>query len=152
MLKRGIEPRRRKSLLPYEEKSATNRQSAMFRYVYLGDRCMSRIGSKTVKLNTPWLSLDCGLWRPRTGCAKYLNASSKRNVCLYCSQKSPPPPPPPPQNNLQREKTFQSPGCPDSTSLWTGLWSSGELGRGKSENRETESLFTGYDSNEWYIF
>ena len=151
MLKRRIEPRRRKSLLPYEEKSATNRQSAMFCYVYLGDRCMSRIGSKTVKLKKPWLSLDCGLWRPRTGCAKYLNASSKRNVrervCIVPKNL----PRPPPNFFFKREKTFQSPGCPDSTSLWTGLWSSGELGRGKSENWETESLFTGYDSNEWYI-
>ena len=55
LMKRRIEPRRRKSLLPCEKKSGTKAIHHV-RYVYLGDRCMSGVGCN--RQDEP---LDCGL-------------------------------------------------------------------------------------------
>ena len=78
LMKRRIEPRRRKSLLPCEKKSGTKAIHHV-RYVYLGDRCMSVLVA-TVKKNQ-WTA-DFELWIPYRLCKLEILGMRYRSVML----------------------------------------------------------------------
>ena len=116
MLKRGIE-------LSYLTRRSQQLRQSTIRHVLL--RLFGRPlhvpywfeDRKDKPLDFHWTA-DFEFWTPYRFC-KYLNASSKRNVkiaCLSWSQTRAAPPPPKKKKILKREKTFQSSGCPDSTS------------------------------------